>query len=131
MNWEKEFDRLFVHENPWEEKDGETKFVAIGNIKAFIHSVISSMQHTKNGTDDGKPEVTGKRIYLADAFMVGDDLKKGLKDNLADALGRPDLKPLIAKALGSLGGKARAKSSTKAQRKKWGKLGGRPKNKVL
>ena len=32
-----------------------------------------------------------------------------------------------ARKLGSLGGKARAKKTTKAQRQTWGKLGGRPK----
>ncbi len=36
-----------------------------------------------------------------------------------------------AKKLGSLGGKARTRSTTKAQRSAWGKLGGRPKKNVV
>lgn len=56
-------------------------------------------------------------------------MKKGLdwtKKDLADALGRPDLKKFIAQALGSLGGKSRSKKKQLASKEN-GKKGGRPK----
>lgn len=51
-NWEKEFDKQFVNENLWEENGGETKFVAIGNIKEFIAAQILAAERSQRKHDE-------------------------------------------------------------------------------
>lgn len=50
------FDKEFVDENYWEEKDGETKFVAIGNIKQFILNVIQKVRDEERSKEDAYKE---------------------------------------------------------------------------
>lgn len=42
-NWREEFKKRFVENNLWEDKGGETKFVAIGNIEDFISETIEAL----------------------------------------------------------------------------------------
>lgn len=80
-DWEVEFDKQFVTDNLWEEEGGETKFVAIGNIKDFIGKTIAHalLKAKLNGPNELSIFQEGKWCGKQDALKECLEVVEGMK----------------------------------------------------